>query len=73
MTEMGLWLIGIVLAMFGIGAGMYYQGKILLEPEKNKTTGKGLKIIGKILIGSAAFYLIIYTIFWQVIPRIFPQ
>lgn len=70
MTEMGLWLIGIILAMVGIGMNMYYQGKILLEPEKNETTGGHLKRGGKVLIGLAGFYLIIYTVFWQIIPPI---
>lgn len=72
MTEMGYWLIGIVLAMFGIGQGMLFQGKILLGGDKEKI-GKNLKGFGWFWIGMAGLYLIVYTIFWQIIPRFCTQ
>jgi len=73
MIDPGLWLIGIVLAMLGIGMNMYYQGKILLKPEENKKTGKQLLVYGKIFIYVAGIYLIVYLIIWQIILRIPPQ
>ena len=53
------WLIGIVLAMAGIGLGMFYQGKVLLKPDEKQKIGKQLYILGKIWIAIAVFYLVV--------------
>lgn len=73
MTDLGLWLIGIILATLAIGMNMYFQAKILLKPEENKKTGKQLLVYGQLFIYIAGIYLIVYLIFWQIIPRLFPQ
>jgi len=73
LTDPGPWLIGIVLAMLGIGMSMYYQAKILLKPDENKKTAKQLSVYGKIFISLAGIYLIVYLIFWQIIPCIVSQ
>ena len=72
MTEIGYWLLGVVVAMFGIGQGMLFQGKVLLG-EDAKKMGKRLKIYGWIWIWMSAAYLIAYTIIWQIIPRFCTQ
>ena len=47
MNDVVYWLIGIALAMSGIGLGLYYQGRYLLAPEGEKLKrARDIKYVG---------------------------
>ena len=64
MSDLICWLIGIVLALAGVGLGMFYQGKVLLTPEegKKRIIGKQLYLTGQVLIVIAFVYLIVVIV-----------
>lgn len=60
MNEVVYWLIGIVLAMWGIGLGLFYQGRYLLAPDKEKPRrARDIKSVGIIWLCIGGFYLIV--------------
>lgn len=59
MNETVRWLIAIVIAFAGIGLGMFFQGKALMNPEKHKAIGKQVYKTGIVWIAIAIIYLIV--------------
>ena len=60
MNAVVYWLIGIVLAMFGIGLGLFYQGRYLLAPESEKLKrAKEIKNVGIWWLVIGVIYLIV--------------
>jgi len=53
------WLIGIAIAIFGVGLGLYYSGRALRQPEQSRELGRKMHIAGKVWIGIGLAYLIV--------------
>ncbi|MGA9048857.1 MAG: hypothetical protein WB588_07685 [Dehalococcoidia bacterium] len=54
-------IIGILIAMAGVGSSLFSQGKALEatgEPDKQKHWGKMMVTLGKVWLGLSAVYLI---------------
>lgn len=59
MSSTILWLISVVIAFAGVGIGLMYQGKALMNPDDSKEIGRKMNIVGWWWIGIAIFWLII--------------
>ena len=60
MNEVVYWLIGIVLAMWGIGLGLFYQGRYLLakDREEKQRRARNMKRVGIIWLCIGLFYFV---------------
>ena len=65
MSDMVYWLIGIILAMLGIGLSIFLQGDYQLESEEYKRRLKAsrMKGVGIAFLGLALAYLIVALFF----------
>ena len=46
MGDTVLWLISVVIAFAGVGIGLMYQGKALMNPDDSKEIGRKMNFVG---------------------------
>ena len=67
MKEITYWIVGMMVALIGLGISLFYQGQALLEPNDKEKLGKQLVGYGKLFFILSVIYIVGYFIIVYVI------